>query len=52
MEENNKYKVLFESIKNKFDYLSNADNCLDGKTGTLMGFEITLCIGYLSFIIK
>lgn len=42
MEENNKFKILFES---------NADNCLDGKAGTLMGFEITLGIGYLSFVI-
>ncbi len=51
MNENSKYKVLFESVKNKFDYLSNADNSLDGKTGTLMGFEITLLIGYFSFVI-
>ncbi|HNU96487.1 MAG TPA: hypothetical protein PKH95_03690 [Candidatus Magasanikbacteria bacterium] len=51
MEENNKFKILFESIKSKFDYLSNADNCLDSKAGTLMGFEITLGIGYLSFVI-
>ena len=51
MEENNKFTILFESIKNKFDYLSNADNCLDGKAGTLIGFEITLGIGYLSFVI-
>ncbi len=51
MEENIKFKILFESIKNKFDYLSNVDNCLDVKAGTLMGFEITLGIGYLSFVI-
>ncbi|MDP1760156.1 MAG: hypothetical protein Q8L01_01735, partial [Candidatus Woesebacteria bacterium] len=51
MEENNKFKILFDSIKSKFDFLSNADNSLDGKAGTLMGFEITLGIGYLSFIV-
>jgi len=51
MEENGKFKILFESIKSKFDFLSNADNSLDGKAGTLIGFEITLGIGYLSFII-
>lgn len=51
MEENGKFKILFESIKSKFDFLSNADNSLDGKAGTLMGFEITLGIGYLSFIV-
>ncbi len=50
MEENGKFKILFESIKSKFDFLSNADNSLDGKAGTLMGFEITLGIGYLSFV--
>ena len=51
MDESNKFKILFESIKSKFDFLSNADNCLDGKAVTLMGFEIILGIGYLSFII-
>lgn len=51
MEKNNKFKILFESVKNKFDYLSNADNCLDEKAGTLMGFEIALGIGYLSFVV-
>jgi len=44
-----KYKILFESIKNKFDFLSNADNALDSKVGTLIGFEIAIGIGYLSF---
>jgi len=51
MEENSKFKILFDSIKSKFDFLSNADNSLDGKAGTLLGFEITLGIGYLSFIV-
>lgn len=51
MEENSKYKILFESVKSKFDFLSNADNTLDSKAGTLMGFEITLGIGYLSFVV-
>lgn len=31
MEENNKFKILFESIKSKLDYLSNTDNTFDGK---------------------
>jgi len=51
IEENGKFKILFESIKSKFDFLSNAHNSLDGKAGTLMGFEITLGIGYLSFVV-
>ncbi|NQU99584.1 MAG: hypothetical protein HQ538_02500 [Parcubacteria group bacterium] len=52
METNAKYKILFDSIKNKFDYLSSADNCLDSKAGTLMSFAIALNIGYLSFAIS
>ena len=51
IEENGKFKILLESIKSKFDFLSNADNSLDGKAGTLMGFEMTLGIGYLSFVV-
>jgi len=51
MDENNKLRILFESITSKFDYLSNADNCIDGKAETLMGFEIALGICYLAFII-
>jgi len=51
MEENNKFKILFESVKSKFDFSSNADNALDSKAGTLMAFELALGIGYLSFII-
>jgi len=51
MNKNDKFKILFESIKSKFDFLSNADNTLDSKAGTLMGFEITLGIAYISFII-
>jgi len=47
----NKLNILFESIKNKFDFLSNADNVLDNKAGILLGFEITIGIGYLSFFI-
>ena len=51
MNENNSLKTLFESVQNKYDFVANADNALDSKVGTLLGFEITLGIGYLSFII-
>jgi len=50
--ENDKYKTLFESIKNKYDTFANADNTLDQKAGMLMGIEIAIGIGYLSFAIK
>lgn len=52
MDDNSKFKFLFESVKNKFDFLSSADNVLDGKAGTLLGVSIALGIGYLSFIIN
>ncbi|HOI97829.1 MAG TPA: hypothetical protein PLA19_04995 [Candidatus Pacearchaeota archaeon] len=43
-----KNSLLFESVKSKFDTLANADNTLDQKAGTLMGFEIALITGYLT----
>lgn len=49
-EENNRLKILFESVKNKIDHLSSADNCLDGKAATLIGIEIALMTGYSAFI--
>ena len=52
MEKNNTLHALFESVKSKFEHLSNADDRLDAKAGTLMGFEVTLIIGYLSFVIN
>lgn len=52
IEENAKFVSLFESVKDKYDFLSDADNALDGKAGTLMGFEITFGIAYISFVIN
>lgn len=43
---------LFESVKNKVDFVSNADNALDGKAGTLMGIEVAIAIGYLLLIFQ
>ncbi len=45
-------KTILESLNKKFDYVSNADNALDGKAGTLLGFEIAILLGYLSLIFK
>ena len=52
IDENDKLKVLFESIKNKSDFLLNADNCLDQKSATLMGINVAIIIGYVSLAIK
>jgi hypothetical protein len=48
---NEKLKILLESVKDKYDFVADADNTLDGKAAALMGFEITLFIGYLSLVI-
>ena len=39
---------LFEISKDKVSLIAEADNALDSKVGTLMAFEITIIIGYLS----
>lgn len=44
--------ILFDTVKHKYDYVANADDCLDRKAGALMGFEITWVIGYFSFLFK
>lgn len=50
--DNNKYKILLEATSQRFDAIANADNTLDQKAGTLMGFEITLAIGVLTWLIN
>lgn len=40
---------LLESIRDKFNFVTNADNTLDGKAGTLLAFEIAITLGFLSF---
>lgn len=49
--DNNKYKILLEATSQRFDTLTNADNTLDQKAGTLMGFEITIVIGVLTLLV-
>lgn len=44
------FKTLLGTVHQRFDTISNADNTLDQKAGTLMGFGITLIIGYLTLI--
>jgi len=50
--DNNKYKILLETTSQKFDTIANADNTLDQKAGTLMGFEITVVIGVLTLLVN
>lgn len=47
-EDSGKFKILLESVKSKFDFVSEADNCLDKKAGVLMGIEFAIIIGYSS----
>ena len=51
-EEIGTFRALFESVKSKFDFVSEADNCLDRKAGTLMGIEFAIAVGYLSFVVS
>ena len=46
--ETNKFKALLDSTNQRFNTVFNADNTLDQKAGTLMGFEIAFIIGYLT----
>jgi hypothetical protein len=50
MKDNNKYKILLDSVYQKFNTFISADDAIDQKAGTLMGFEITLLVGYLTLI--
>jgi hypothetical protein len=49
--DNKKYEILLESVSERFDTIANADNTIDQKAGTLMGFEITVIIGVLTLLI-
>lgn len=50
--ENNKFIVLLDSVRHRFDTVKDADNVLDQKSGTLMGFEIAIIIGYLTLFVS
>jgi hypothetical protein len=49
--DNKKYEILLESVSERFNTIANADNTIDQKSGTLMGFEITVIIGVLTLLI-
>ena len=46
-----KAKILLSSIKDRYDFIIIADNALEAKAGTLLGFEIAIIIGFLSLIV-
>ncbi len=45
---NSNYRVLLDLEIQKFDTVSNADNTIDQKSGSLLGFEIAIIVFYLS----
>jgi hypothetical protein len=46
--ENNKFTTLLDSTRHRFDTVRDADNVLDQKSGTLLGFAIAITIGSLT----
>jgi len=46
--ENNKFSIILDTVRHRFDTVKDADNVLDQKSGTLMGFAIAIIIGYLA----
>lgn len=46
--ENNKFSIILDTVRHRFDTIKDADNVLDQKSGTLMGFAIAIIIGYLT----
>jgi len=47
---NESYKFLYESVKNKFDFISNADNAFDTKIGVLIATIIGVLAIYFAVI--
>lgn len=46
--ENNKFSIILDTVRHRFDTVKDADNVLDQKSGTLMGFTIAIIVGYLT----
>ncbi|GMX58519.1 MAG: hypothetical protein MCSN_1730 [Candidatus Microsyncoccus archaeolyticus] len=47
-----KLKILLNSVKDRYDFITIADGAIEAKAGVLLGFEITILIGLLSFFLK
>lgn len=48
--ENNKFSIILDTVRHRFDTVKDADNVLDQKSGTLMGFSMAIIIGYLTIV--
>ncbi len=50
--EEDKLKILLSSVKDRYDFITIADNAIEAKAGILLGFEIAILVGLLSFFFK
>jgi len=41
---------LLDTVRHRFDTIRDADNVLDQKSGTLIGFTIAIIVGYLTIV--
>jgi len=48
---NENLKMFLDATKGNYDTITDADNSLDGKAGTLMGIEIAFGIGYFTLLL-
>lgn len=48
--ENNKFSILLDITLHRFDTVKDADNVIDQKSGTLIGFTIAIIVGYLTIV--
>jgi uncharacterized ion transporter superfamily protein YfcC len=48
--ENNKFSIILNTTLNRFNIVKDADNVLDQKSGTLIGFTIAIIVGYLAIV--
>jgi uncharacterized membrane protein YbaN (DUF454 family) len=49
--EEDKLKILLDSIRDRYDFITAADNAIEAKAGILLGFEIAIIIGFSSSIV-
>lgn len=49
--ETEKLKILLSSVKDRYDFVTIADNAIEAKAGILLGFEIAIVVGFLSFVL-
>ena len=47
-----KWKSILEAIREDASFIANSDDTIDGKAASVLGFEITLIIGYLTIALS